>query len=313
MAPGANEIGHRLSIRLRVAEGGFRDIVGILESETSLRKRDGSLAHFDPDDVAVWRKVVAPKDRAGHGAPLSLRIRDMEVAANATWPAKENERLGDWILRASGKFTMRANSVLPLGDPPYGNPGIDIHEAISRVIAFYARHDLPAIFHIPLPTYFPLDELLGEQGWLQKITALVMVRDIGEAALPDESLGTWEINSAPTKEWLDVQGDHNVAEIMTSVPGTYAALRVNGVLVAVGRGARHEKWWVLSRLFVHEDFRRKGAARNLLNALLAAGQSEGATKSLLQVDEQNESAKNLYLAMGFVHHHSYTYRVRNSD
>jgi len=313
MAPGENEIGHRLSIRLRVAEGGFRDIVGILESETSIRKRDGSLALFDPDDVAVWRKVVAPKDRAGHGAPLSLRIRDMEAAANATWPAKENERLGDWIMRASGKFTMRANSVLPLGDPPYGNPGIDIHEAISHVIAFYARHDLPAIFHIPLPTYFPLDELLDEQGWFAKITALVMVKDIGEATLPDESMGTWEFHSAPTTEWLDVQGDHNVAEIMTSAPATYAGLRVKGVLVAVGRGAGHEKWWVLSRLFVQENFRRKGVARNLVSALLAEGQTHGATKSLLQVDENNESATHLYRSMGFVHHHSYTYRVRNLD
>ncbi len=313
MGPGAQEIGHRLTIRLNEPEGGFKDIMGILESETTLRKKDGSLVQFQPSEVAIWRKITPPKERAGHGAPLSLRIRDMETAANATWPAKEIQQIGHWLLRASGKFTMRANSVLPLGTPPYGDPGMEIHEAISVVTDFYKQHKLPAIFHIPLPTYFPLDDLLHEAGWIEKITAQVMVGDIGPVNISTNPLGTWEFADSPTDEWLSVQSDHEVAEIMKSAPATYAALRVEGEMVAVGRGAPYEKWSVLSRLYVKPDYRRQGIAQELIYALLAVAKNQGATKSLLQVDEKNHSAIDLYTKIGFFHHHSYTYRVLAED
>ena len=309
MAPGANEIGKRLTIRLHAPEGGYRDIVGILESETTVRKKDGSIANFQPEDIWVWRVITPLAERAGHGAPFSLRIREMEAAANATWPAKETARLGDWLLRASGKFTMRANSVLPLGDPPYGNPGIDIQEAIAEVIAFYQRHNLPAIFHIPLPTYFPLDDLLHEQGWIEKITADVMVCDIKNSDPPEAAMGIWEYSDTPSDEWLEVQGDQDVAQIMKSAPATYVGLRVDGKLVAVGRSAVFEKWSVLTRLFVQPNFRRKGLGRDLVNVLLTEAKNQGATKSLLQVDESNTAAIKLYENMGYFHHHSYTYRI----
>jgi hypothetical protein len=42
------------------ADGGFRDILGVLESENTVRKKDGSLATFDPAKIAVW-KIVPSK------------------------------------------------------------------------------------------------------------------------------------------------------------------------------------------------------------------------------------------------------------
>jgi cysteinyl-tRNA synthetase len=58
--PGLPEIGQRASIRLFEPEGGFRDLLGILESPTTIRKKDGSLITFDPDRIFLW-KVVPPK------------------------------------------------------------------------------------------------------------------------------------------------------------------------------------------------------------------------------------------------------------
>ena len=173
--PGADLIGKRVTIRLRDPKGGFRDIVGILESETTVRKRDGSLIAFPPEKIAIWREIIAPPEKAGHGAPLSLRIHEIELAASAAWPAAEQVRMGDWLLRATGKLTFRANSVLPLGEPPYGNPGKPLQEAIDEVVAFYQERQLTPVFHIPLPTYVELDEALALQCWQKKVLVLVMV------------------------------------------------------------------------------------------------------------------------------------------
>jgi hypothetical protein len=58
--PSAAQIGQRVSIRLHEPTGGYRDILGILESENTLRKKDGSLVCFDPAKIAVW-KIVPSK------------------------------------------------------------------------------------------------------------------------------------------------------------------------------------------------------------------------------------------------------------
>ena len=60
--PGVTEIGKRLTIRLFLTEGGFRDLLGFLESPTTIRKKDGSLVEFDPAHIFVWR-IVEPLNR----------------------------------------------------------------------------------------------------------------------------------------------------------------------------------------------------------------------------------------------------------
>ena len=52
-------IGKRLTIRLHDPEGGFRDIVGILENTHSLRNRHGQLIEFSHDQIFIWREVIA--------------------------------------------------------------------------------------------------------------------------------------------------------------------------------------------------------------------------------------------------------------
>ena len=132
----------------------------------NLRPRLGNvtdLAQFAPEKIAIWREIIAPPEKAGRGAPLSLRIREIELAASAAWPAAEQVRMGDWLLRATGKLTFRANSVLPLGEPPYGNPGKPLQEAIDEVVAFYQERQLTPVFHIP---YLHMSNLM--KHWLYK-------------------------------------------------------------------------------------------------------------------------------------------------
>ena len=57
MQPSAARIGERVSIRLDDPSGGYRDILGILESENTVKKKDGTIVTFDPAKIAVWKVV----------------------------------------------------------------------------------------------------------------------------------------------------------------------------------------------------------------------------------------------------------------
>ena len=57
MQPSAAQIGERVSIRLLDPSGGYRDILGILESENTVKKKDGTIVTFDPAKIAVWKVV----------------------------------------------------------------------------------------------------------------------------------------------------------------------------------------------------------------------------------------------------------------
>ncbi len=56
-APSVAEIGERVSIRLHDPEGGFRDLLGHLVAINQVRKKDGQVITFDPDQIALWKVV----------------------------------------------------------------------------------------------------------------------------------------------------------------------------------------------------------------------------------------------------------------
>ena len=296
-------IGARVSIRFHDPEGGFRDLVGYLESENTLRNRHGELIEFDREKIAVYKVIEEITHLAGHGAPLSLRIEELENVLTATWPPLTQELFGKWLLRTSGKFTMRANSVLPRGKAPYGEPPQEIDEAIAHVIAHYEKAGLVPTFAIPLPTYQELDE----NGWIEKVRAHVMVADIAHRDL-SKSQFTLSISESFDDEWLALQEDHGVADLMRAYPALYASVFDGEKLIGVGRTSHADGWSALSRVFVEPNYRGQGVSRLVVNALLGASFEAGIKKSVLQVDSKNTIAIHLYSSLGFSFHHEYVYR-----
>jgi GNAT superfamily N-acetyltransferase len=300
-------IGARVSIRFHDPEGGFRDLVGYLESENSLRNRHGELVEFDVEKIAVYKVIEEKNHAAGHGAPLSIRIQELERVLTQTWPPLRQEFFGKWLIRTSGKFTMRANSVLPTGKAPYGEPPIHIDEAISHVMDHYEKEGLAPTFSIPLPTYAELDSKLFDLGWIEKVRAHVMVADIAEPAIIENKFKTM-ISDGFDESWLALQKDQGVAELMRGYPALYASVFDGDKLIGVGRTAHTDGWSAISRVFVQPEYRGQGISKLIVNALLKSSLDAGVAKSVLQVDSQNQTAINLYTSMGFNFHHEYVYR-----
>ena len=309
----AAAIGARVTVRLHEATGGFRDIVGILQrcgdGVNELLNSKGQTISFSEDEIAIWREIKALPDRAGTGAPFSLRIQELELLSDLTWPADEIEEIGKWRLRISDGFTMRANSVLPTGAAPFGEPNLEMNSAVDEVVKIYIEKGLTPTFTLPLPLYEELDKYLEGLGWKVKVGAEYLVNDIPENLDLENADFQIVISTDPTREWLEVQSDHQLERIMRNYPARYAQIKFQNKTIAIGRIATFGKWSLATRVFVNPEFRGKGIGALLMRALMAAARDEGAMKIGLQVDSENGAGLALYKSMGFRFHHFYNYRV----
>ncbi|CAB4339741.1 unannotated protein [freshwater metagenome] len=306
-------IGKRVTIRLHEPSGGYRDIVGILQSEHHLINSKSENVHFSPEQIAIWREIKPLPDLAGKGAPLSQRIVELEKLSDLTWPAERKVEYGKWHLRISDGFTMRANSVLPTGAAPIGEPPVDLASAVNQVVKTYRENNLKPTFTIPLPIYDELDQYLEQMGWKIEIGANFLIRDIGSIQLSSDPELEVEMLDYPSESWLTMRSDQPLAKLMQRYPARYGAIYSGGKIIAVGRIAISGGWSIVTRLFVDSSFRGKGVAKILMNHLLVAAKDDGATKVALQVDEENGAALALYQSMGFRTHHKYVYRVLDDE
>jgi GNAT superfamily N-acetyltransferase len=309
-------IGQRLTLRLHDPEGGYRDLVGILESATTIRKRSGEIVQFDPSQIAIVHPIKEVLQKAGTGAPLSLRIAELEALSTQTWPPREIKNVGSWQLRISDGVTYRANSVFVSGPPSFGDPGFEIDQAIEQVEKIYADANLPAVFHLVHPMYQEFADYLINKGWKERVGAAFMVCDITDSsditgALAKKNL-TLLNQDSPTPEFLALHNDEILETIMNSYPARYLSLRSNGVTIATARMAVSNSWAIVTRLIVAESHRRQGLAELLMQAAIAISLSESANKICLQVDRSNSGAQALYDKLGFRVHHTYSFIEREN-
>jgi GNAT superfamily N-acetyltransferase len=307
-------IGQRLTLRLHDPEGGYRDLVGVLESANTIRKRSGEIVEFDPQQIAIVHpiKEIAPK--AGSGAPLSLRIAELEALSTLTWPPREIKEMGQWRLRISDGVTYRANSVFVAGPPPFGEPGVAIEDAVEQVEKIYAASQLPAVFHLITPTYQEFADYLIDKGWKEKVGAAFMVCDITDSSeiagtLIEKNL-TLLNEDSPTPEFLALHNDEILEAIMNSYPARYLSICSDGITIATARMAISDSWAIVTRLFVSESHRRQGLAELLMQACLGYSHAQGIEKMCLQVDRSNIGAQALYEKLGFRVHHTYSFIER---
>jgi N-acetylglutamate synthase len=270
---------------------------------------------------------------------VAISIPDLEQRAALGWRAPEEERLGDWLLRAADGFTGRANSALATG-----HPGCPLDHAARSVRDWYQARGLPAMIAISYPAgrpqAVPLDGFLAGLGWgVRPGTATVMTAQAGQVAGaaragraggvlagraggspgpgPAEMPVHVEMAPEPSEEWLALyhyRGQPSLPPIarpvLTSAPWqAFASVRAGGQTIAIGRVAAAAGWAGLTAIEVAPGHRRRGLATAVTAALAAQAAAHGAGHVYLQVEDDNEPARILYRRIGFTAHHDYHYRI----
>jgi len=302
-------IGQRFSIRLRDPEGGYRDVVGHLKTATSLINRKGQEISFNPEEIFVWREILERPTLAGKGAPLTLRVLELDQICNSTWPATESLENSGWLMRAAGGVTNRANSVLPLTASLEAGPLKDFSEKLAIVQEFYRHRNLPTIFQVALPTWQVLYEKLLSIGAVETLRGNTMVTDLtsDKQKIPT-GIDIVKSNQLST-DWLEVHPTPGIEKILLGCTATYLTVVKDGHTVAACRIALANEWSSITRVYVHQEFRGQGLGKAIVAAALEASFEQGATKAVLQVEASNATAIGVYESLGFNFHHDYSYLV----
>ena len=291
------------------------DVLGVMETwsggVTRIRT-EGGVVEVPVADI-VSGKPVPPKPSVRLREPLAT----MERRATRDWPPEEVEPLGEWLLRAAGGYSRRANSALALGDP-----GMPMADALRRVEGWYAERGLPALV-LTVPTE-PVAGQVAAEGWtafsddvlFQVGGVAAVLRTLDETA-PEATAVADSVVIADTvdESWWVADHDPPFTEHVRAVltgpdEVALARLEVDGEVVARGRAVLNVGSDVrlgLSTLWTRPDLRGQGLGAGVLRALVEWAAEGGATSAYLQVEVGNARAVALYERLGFLTHHTYRY------
>jgi ribosomal protein S18 acetylase RimI-like enzyme len=238
------------------------------------------------------------------------QIRAVEARSFNAWPALQSVAVGGWIFRQSGGFTKRANSV---NATRFAAPFAGIR---TQAEAFYARHNLPAIFRLSPLAAPDVDRELAAAGYRLFDPSFVLVAPLSESDIGDDV----DIEHAPSRAWLDGYAaandvDHakrSIHDRMVSsiaMPAGFATLRAEGRAIGFGLAVCERGAVGLFDIVIAPPERGRGQGRALTGALLRWGRRNGAQSAYLQVRARNEAARKLYAGLGFREAYRYHYRV----
>lgn len=282
------------------------DVIGhvraVDETSMTIELRDGRSRTIALDTVVTWKPVPARPIRRRRATAIDPE--DLTRITSRGWPAVESVPLGDWELRAAGRFTGRANSVAAIG-----SPGVPFDEAEAGVRTFYAERGMPPLAQVVLGSAQERD--FTDRGWVPKQGyhggALVQVADLASSYDADPDA---RISAQADDDWLASYGrvdDAAAARAVMEGPSVVGFVAIGSPAVAIGRVVVTGEWAGLSAVEVHPDSRRQGLARRIVDTSLAWAVERGADKAYLQTMRSNEAALALYAPYGFVDHHDYAY------
>lgn len=317
MALRAEHVGQRVVVRRvlpgeRGPSGGpaLTDVLGVLDSFTHdtlvVRREDGETFTIARADV-VTAKPVPPRASVRH----RISAAELQLVCAAGWVAPVQERLGEWLLRAAGGFTGRANSALPVGDP-----GVPLDAALLSVSDFYERVGLPAQAQVIVGS--DLMDALETRSWtrsrpdecdaLVQIGSVSMARRVRHGRAGDDV----RLRERVSDDWVARYGrsagaDPAMVDAMLSSGDTVAFAQLGEPAVAIGRAVVTGDWVGLYAVEVDSSLRGRDLGSAIVEALLGWGAARGARSAYLHALTDNTAALALYARYGFTTHHAYRY------
>jgi ribosomal protein S18 acetylase RimI-like enzyme len=248
------------------------------------------------------------------------QIRFIERLAAKAWRPETEQPLDGWRLRYTQGVTRRGNSVFPIES----ENNILLEEKITRAEAFYAQHGEPPCFQMTEAAQpAGLANALAERGYQDAYHTQVQTAQLAHIL---------EITNQPPKyqsthqnklfdDWFNLYvqtsgyEEHSAAVrrgILSRVPqdANFLLLSNGDDSVAVGLGVAENGWVGIYCMVTHENYRRKGAATQVLHDLAKWGEEQKASQMYLQVMENNPAGLALYAKAGFNFAYQYWYSLQ---
>jgi len=245
-------------------------------------------------------------------APDARRLE--ELSLNSSSPPGQLVYDG-WLVRLSpgkGKRARSVNAVYPSSLP--------LAEKIGYCERLYSARGLPTLFRLtPFSQPDALDRELESRGYGRfDVTAVELAPMAAPggavAGVEAMSLEDWACAVASLRGSPDAHRRGHIARL-EGVPlaKRAVAIRSAGEIVATGLTIVEDDCAGLFDIVTREEERRRGHARRIVQALLAAAWELGARHAYLQVQQDNQAARRLYSQFGFEEKFLYWYRGREAQ
>jgi N-acetylglutamate synthase len=246
------------------------------------------------------------------------RIRDIELASYACWPALEEKPEQGWLLRFGGGHTKRCNSANPL-QPVTADPAA----LIARIEAEYRGRGLTPVFRLtPLCDLARYDALLDERGYrLVEPSHVMVLDDLTTFERPGVPAGLiLRLDAEPSAAWCaaneqlrpcppEQRAARDAILRKIAVPVVFASLHDGETPLALAIGAVAGRWFDLNAVATRPEARGRGLMRALLGEMAEWGRRQGAEAGHLAVIADNAPAVRLYEGLGYREAYRYQYRV----
>ena len=240
-------------------------------------------------------------------------IRLLEECCFNAWPTLKTVHFDGWVLRLADGHTRRANSASALHPSQ-----LPAEQLIARVEALFSRHNLTPAFRLTPLAAPELDAMLEAWGWMSQDPSVVMrAPAILRAALHPSV----RIEAVAGAAWIEGSikaygyGEAGIRALTRLLPN----LALPAAFITVSEGGKDIGWALgvaerghigLYDLVVVPEARGRGIGRRMVAALLAYGQTQGATAAYLQTRQNNHPARALYASFGFQDVYEYTNRLK---
>lgn len=239
-------------------------------------------------------------------------IDAFERAGLEAWPGIEVKWDGNWVRRASGGYTKRANSTQCL-DPEDGE---DADLRLISASSWMVIRRIKPVFRITPLSSPDLGEALDEAGWQTIERSHLFAMELG-AHQPDAEarlLPVLDPAFLAAQQHLQGYGEATVLQLRNllaamAVPATGIVLYRDGQPVASAVMAISNGIVITGNVITDQTRRRQGLAAAMLHSGLAWAGREGATVAALNVAAENAAAQALYTGLGYRHQYDYTYRI----
>ena len=227
------------------------------------------------------------------------------TAMQATWPPLVTESLGPWLIRTGAGGGKRVSAASAAG--AWAGPDILTAEAAMQALN-------QEMLFVIWPWDQPLDDALASRGYA-KIDPVICYAAPLTAFDPPKRMTSfphWPPMQIARDIWAEADIGPDRIAVMHRASGRKTAILGRTADHPSGTAfvALHDQTALIHALEVRPQYRRQGAARQILNAAALWAADQNAQSLGLAVTEANHPARALYASLGMQPVGQYHYRLK---